>query len=139
MRKRSRLLSEISESDRWWDCRMELIVEWTFEGSLKSQESMACREPDPLPTGVYVSTCKRTVELLKLSGTARMIYRLNPKWDWGFFYSFAIKKALDMHTAVYKEDVASDHRRRKNVPRHILFKFILRIVYRTSINGLLSD
>ena len=94
MRKRSRLLSEISESDRWWDCRMELIVEWTFEGSLKSQESMACREPDPLPTGVYVSTCKRTVELLKLSGTARMIYRLNPKWDWGFFYSFAIKKTL---------------------------------------------
>ncbi len=36
MRKRSRLSSEITESDRRWDCRMELVVEWTFEGSLKS-------------------------------------------------------------------------------------------------------
>ena len=25
-----------------------------------------------------------------------------------------------MHTAAYKVDVASDHRRRENVPRHIL-------------------
>ena len=53
---------------------MELIVEWTFEGSLKSLESMACREPDPLSIGVYVSTCKRTVKLLKLSGTAILVY-----------------------------------------------------------------
>lgn len=26
-----------------------------------------------------------------------------------------------MHTAAYKVDVASDHRRRENVPGHILF------------------
>lgn len=26
---------EFTESDRWWDCRMEVFAEWTFEGSLK--------------------------------------------------------------------------------------------------------
>ena len=39
LRKKSSLLGEISESDRWWDCHMELAGEWTFEGSLKSAES----------------------------------------------------------------------------------------------------
>ena len=27
---------------------MERIAEWTFEGSRKSKEIMACREPNPL-------------------------------------------------------------------------------------------
>lgn len=27
--------TEVTESDRWWDCRMEVFAEWTFEGSLK--------------------------------------------------------------------------------------------------------
>lgn len=27
---------------------MELVSEWTFEGSRKSVESMVCREPNPL-------------------------------------------------------------------------------------------
>ena len=28
-------LKEIAESGRWWDCRMDFIAEWTFEGSPK--------------------------------------------------------------------------------------------------------
>ena len=49
---------------------MDLIVEWAFEGDLKCMQIRNRRVPDPLSAGVYVSTCKRTVKLLKLSGTA---------------------------------------------------------------------
>lgn len=34
-----------------------------------------------------------------------------------------------MHTAAYKVDVASDHRRRENVPGHILFCMIGNVKY----------
>ena len=45
---------------------MELIVEWTFEGSLKSLESMVCREPDPLSMWSvcqYMEEDSQTVEV----------------------------------------------------------------------------
>ena len=32
MRKRSKHFADITESCRWWDCSMEGIAEWTFEG-----------------------------------------------------------------------------------------------------------
>jgi hypothetical protein len=35
MRKRSKLSNDMTESSRWWDCCIELIAEWTFEGGLK--------------------------------------------------------------------------------------------------------
>src|SRR5699024_12648081 len=39
LRKKSSTSSEISESGRRWNCHMELMSEWPFEGSLKSSES----------------------------------------------------------------------------------------------------
>ena len=32
MKKRSKFFFEITESRRWWDCDMDGITEWTFEG-----------------------------------------------------------------------------------------------------------
>ena len=32
LKKRSKFFFEITESRRWWDCDMDGITEWTFEG-----------------------------------------------------------------------------------------------------------
>ena len=36
--KEEQALKEITESGRWWDCRMDFNSEWTFEGGLKCKE-----------------------------------------------------------------------------------------------------
>ena len=40
------------------------------------------------------------------------------------------KRSLGMRTAAYKVGVASDRRRRKNVPRHILCSMLGKLIYK---------
>ncbi|WP_413067286.1 hypothetical protein [Sellimonas sp.] len=53
----SKLSCKITESGRWWDCRMERIAEWTFEGCLKAVRQVWCvGNRTRYQSGVYVST-----------------------------------------------------------------------------------
>ncbi len=57
MRKRSRSSGEITESGRWWNCCMERMIEWTFEGSLKAVwQVWFVGNRTRYQSGVYVST-----------------------------------------------------------------------------------
>ncbi len=59
---RTRLLRDIPENSRWWDCCMKQISEWPFEGRLKFLFRTGARRVGLVgnrtryQSGVYVST-----------------------------------------------------------------------------------
>ena len=42
--KEEQALKEIPESGRWWNCHMDFIAEWTFEGSFETDREQELTE-----------------------------------------------------------------------------------------------
>jgi hypothetical protein len=50
---------DIAESGSWWECRMEITAEWTFEGSpIPAREVGADGFRHRDPSGAHVSACR---------------------------------------------------------------------------------
>ena len=43
------MISEFTDSRRWWDCDKEEHFEWTYEGKLKTDDSQSVSRGDELP------------------------------------------------------------------------------------------
>ena len=79
MRKRSRSSGEITESGRWWKCCTGRIVEWTFEGGLKTGNGeYGLSGTEPVINQECMLVHEKVGRDANLSGTAiiRVYYRL---------------------------------------------------------------
>jgi len=60
LKKSSRLLVEVLENCRWWNCSTDTLVEWTFEGSLKKSVGYAGNQTR-YQSGSYDSTWREDI------------------------------------------------------------------------------